>query len=603
VYVRHHTGSFAAALVAGAAYSFTPFRVQTIPQPQYLGIQYLPLALLCIDLWLERGRKRWLVGIAASVALQALACVYIGFFTFVVTPVYALVRVWQTGGNRVRTLFGIAGALAGGAVVLIPLALAYLRARESGMIPAWDASWIRNFSWAPWQYVSTGFAFRAGWVTLAIVAVECVGRLVARRSGPTDRVVHEPAPPPSPAPALWAVAATALVLSAGPRLALPFGLDVPLPYELLHAVVPGFSSIRSPLRFSLIVAAMLAPLAGLAVARWTSATSAPLRGLVATGLVTACVFAAAPQPSPVMAANLGEALPAVYAWLASQPEDGPVLEIPAAAVPEGDVIGNVRNGRYMVASTAHGRAIVNGYTAYPPPAAGLLAAAIRELPDPRALAALADATHVRWLVLHRDALTPREAARWPGGSAPAGLTPVATFGTSEVFRVDVAPTRPWYDVIAAGAPPAKTSLEGASTAPLPEACRRGEILAIEAPARTLPIPLPLRIPVRFANRSDCVWPGAGARADGLVGLRYRWLSPSGETTPPGPFSQLLGDVSPGQVVDSAAMVMPPGGAQGAWTLQVELVQNGSPAPLGLATATAVVEIAPPASARAASPPT
>ena len=100
LFVRHHTRSDAAALLGGAAFTFTFFRASTIPQPQYLGIQFLPLALLCVDLWLERRRARWLAGLALAIGLQALSCVYIGFFTLVVVPVYAAVRLLDVRERR-----------------------------------------------------------------------------------------------------------------------------------------------------------------------------------------------------------------------------------------------------------------------------------------------------------------------------------------------------------------------------------------------------------------------------------------------------------------------------------------------------------------------
>src|SRR5439155_1665288 len=71
--VHHHTRDAGAALLAGAAYTFAPWRVHALPQPQYLGAQYLPLALLAVDCWLERRRVRALAALAAALALQALA--------------------------------------------------------------------------------------------------------------------------------------------------------------------------------------------------------------------------------------------------------------------------------------------------------------------------------------------------------------------------------------------------------------------------------------------------------------------------------------------------------------------------------------------------
>ncbi|MEW6273345.1 MAG: hypothetical protein AB1689_29045, partial [Thermodesulfobacteriota bacterium] len=142
LYVRHHTRSFAAAMLAGAAYSFTAFRVATVPQPQYLGIQYLPLALLFVDLWLERRRVASLAGLALAIALQALACVYVGFFTLIAVPVYAAVRLADARERRTAAAFGIAAAFACGLLALVPVALPYLRARAEGMIPEHDPAMI-----------------------------------------------------------------------------------------------------------------------------------------------------------------------------------------------------------------------------------------------------------------------------------------------------------------------------------------------------------------------------------------------------------------------------------------------------------------------------
>ena len=157
LFVRHHTRSVPAALLAGAAFTFTYFRAQTIPQPQYLGIQYLPLALLCVDLWLERRRVGWLVGLALAIGLQALSCVYIGFFTLIAVPVYALLRLLDVRERRGAAAAGLLAAFGCGVVALLPAALPYLRARAEGTIPQHDPAMIRYFSWAPWEYFSRGF--------------------------------------------------------------------------------------------------------------------------------------------------------------------------------------------------------------------------------------------------------------------------------------------------------------------------------------------------------------------------------------------------------------------------------------------------------------
>lgn len=586
LFVRHHTRNGAAALVAGALFTFTAFRVQTIPQPQYLGIGFLPIALLLVDLWVERRRRWQLAALAGAVALQALSCVYIGFFTFLTVPVYALARIHGSRAPKpLAAAAGVAAALAGAGLVLAPLALPYARARAAGVIPQHGVEWIRFFSWSPADYLSIAFVERAGAIAIAIVLLDVAVRRFAplRRRVPEARLRR----PWGAERGLWTVAAVAAFLSAGPVIAL-LGLEIPSPYRLLYDYVPGFSSLRSPLRFALIVAAALAALGGFAFARWTDGISAPKRFGLALVLTFAAAFVAAPRPVPVMAAGLGASAPPAYTWLARHRAPGAIVEIPAAAI-EDDIVGNHRNGRYMVASTIHWRPLVNGYTAYPPPLSSLLAAAIRELPAEDAIATLVDLSELRWVLVHRDLLTGREAERWPAGAEIPGLRHVGRFGPTDIYEVRRKPERDWRSQVAAReADPAPDTLEGTSTAPLPPECRTGRIVSLDLPERLRPIPLPLRIPVRIENPTSCPWPALGVRPEGLVGLTYRWTSPSGAVGRAEHVSRLLRDVPPGTSVDTAIMVTPPSGELGAWKIDVSLEQDGLDAPLATATRTATL---------------
>src|SRR5207247_1777766 len=147
--VHHHTRDAGAALLAGAAYTCAPWRVHTLPQPQYLGAQYLPLALLAVDCWLERRRVRALAGLAAALALQALACLYLGYFAFVAVPVYALVRLARAPAEKARAAAGLAAGFAAGALVALPVALPYLHARAEHVIPTQEVGTVAAFGWQP----------------------------------------------------------------------------------------------------------------------------------------------------------------------------------------------------------------------------------------------------------------------------------------------------------------------------------------------------------------------------------------------------------------------------------------------------------------------
>lgn len=577
LFVWHHTRSVPAALVAGAALTFTPFRTDTVPQPQYLGIGFLPLTLLAIDLYLETRRRRWLILVTSALALQALACVYLGFFTFLVAPAYALARVLAASRDRLSGALHLAAAGAAAGVLLIPAMLPYLHGRSRGMIPDYDLTLMALASWQPSAYLSGDFVWRSGIVAVALVLLDLARRLVARvRRGASDGIGGWR----SPEGAVWIVAATAAILASGPYLTLPGGHRVPMPYVALHDWVPGFSSLRVPIRFVIVVALSLAALAGFAFARGTRAWRPGTRMLAALALVAVAAYGAAPRPAPVMAAGLGDATAPVYRWLAAQDGPGAVLEIPGQSTLQ-DVGGNLRNGRYMVASTTHWRPLLNGWTAYPPPSAGFFAAAIRELPSQAALAALVDASDLEWIIVHRADLTARERERW---SEPLpGLERIERFGDDDVFRVTQPRTRAWRDQVQPRSEaPATDTLEGTPTAPLSDACRRGAIVALDAPERFPVVPLAVRLPVRIRNDGDCTWPGVGIRGEGLVGLDHRWISPSGHSTgEASELSQLLADVPAHAAVDTSIAVAPPGAEPGTWVLEVRLRQEGSDTPIAI----------------------
>lgn len=575
LYVRHHTRQWWPAMIAGAAYTFTAFRVETVPQPQYLGMAFFPLALLSIDLYLETGRRRWLGALLGALVLQALSCVYIGFFTFLLYPVYALVgvaRVATDAADFRNRLLALALAGVGAALVLIPIAAPYALAQRTGMIPEHDLRLLQVGSWRPELFFSSEFVWRAGPVSIGLVMVG----LLARARRPAGAPATGSA---SPEAALWITIAVAALLALGPTLVLG-DLELPLPYRLAREWIPGFGSIRVPIRFTSMVAALLAALAGLAFGRWSAGRAGPRVGVTGTLLILFCVWSAAPTPHAVAPSGLASESGRVYSWLADQQSEGAVLEIPGQST-EQDLIGNLRNSRYMVASTKHWRPLLNGYTAYPPTSAAFYSAAIRELPDRSALDLLVRTSDVRWLVLHRDELTPAEAQRWPDGPI-SGLTPAARFGSSEIFVVDRAAAPGWRGEVEERMGAATHTLEGTPRSILAPTCARGRILEVQWPERIPIFPHARRIPVRIRNEGDCTWPALGLLPTYLVGLDYRWFGPAGEALenePEPPLFRLLGDVPPGATSEGAIMLAPPRGGPGLRTLEVRLMQDGSPTPI------------------------
>lgn len=580
VLVYSHTRNTGAALVAGAAFTFAPWRVQGFPHPQYLATGTIPLALLAIDLWIDRRKARHLLGLGAAVAFQIFACLYLGYFIAFGAGAYALARIATTTREPLRALTGIVTAMGLGAAVAAPIALPYLRARDEGIIPPFDPTQFVPHAWAPWDYFSTAFVGLAGVAILALVAGDLGERIVRRvRRDPIVTTAREWA--------LWAVVGVAVLFSTGPYLKVA-GLTLPTPYLLFYEYLPGFSSIRGPRRFFIVVLAGLAALAGHAFARWTRRSPAWFQ--VGAGLVVAvaCAVAAAPTPAPVLQAHLGENAAPVYQWLEQQADGGAVLEIPTSSI-EGDFVGAKRNARYMLTSTLHWKPLVNGYSGYEPATTTFLTTAIRKLPDGDALQFLVDAVDVRWIIVHRDQLIGPEKEQW-ADVATAGLEPAERFGTDEVYEVTRAPQRAWRERLAvADGNPTGETWTGLPTRPLSLQCRQGRVLHVDVPPVLALTAFPIPMQVRLTNESDCTWPAVAVSPVGLVGLTYAWTDPDGRTHPRGPFSRLLDDVPAHATRAEPVFIVPPYGSPGTWTLEVFLEQRGEDTPISSLRVPVVVQ--------------
>ena len=174
-----------------------------------------------------------------------------------------------------------------------------------------------------------------------------------------------------------------LWLSLGPA-PQAFGRPIAIasPYLFLYEHVPAFDGLRVPARLAMLVALMVAVLAGygarsIARCRGGTALLAVLCGLFlleathipftlnGTALVRDLVTPEARVYPPAQA-------PAVYRELARQTEAGVLIELPLGQ-PDYDI-------RAVYYSTVHWQPLVNGYSGFFPPQYGLLTTALSEIP-------------------------------------------------------------------------------------------------------------------------------------------------------------------------------------------------------------------------------
>lgn len=592
--IRHHARDDAAATLAGVLLTLSPWRYEpsgvhagVAAEPQYLGFQFLPLALLATAIWFERGTRLAWLGIAAAVALQALASFYLGYVTFAILPVYAAVLAWQAtrpgdGPPRVaagapsvprgsapasamRRLVGVAGAMMLAGALVVPAALPYLRLRRSGVVPSYDVEFVARLSAPPWSYLAPSGLRLVGPIAAAVAVVLGIAR-VAQAVGLLPREERSRAARAGEA-AAWAMLAGGLVLAWGPYQDLPGGLRVPLPFGFLWRFVPGFSAMRGAGRFVVVLSLACSLLAGYAIASLRTRLGRA-RWPLSASLAGAALLLAARHPVPTEPSGIGADAAPAYRFLAARPPGEALLELPAKAG-EDDLRGLTVDSQYMLASTVHWQPLLNGYTAYEAPSRYVLAAIAQRLPAPDALARMLSLVDLRWVLVHGARLSPEQRAAFAAG----------TPGLRETIRDgdDVL-----YEVVAARAPgragdldriEAAASLEGTPRRALDEGCRRGSI-GIQLPVGGVFHRFAKeRLRATIANAGDCTWPALGAGDRGLVMLEYAWLDDADRVVVTGTPGRLGRDVPAGTTIEEPLFVLTPRPGT-ARRLRVTLRQQG-----------------------------
>lgn len=396
---RHVTGSDLAGLAGAVGFVFNPAHFARHLQIQYFGDHWAPWLALTLVLWLERRSLRWACLAALFFVLHALtgshAAVFATLIALTLVGVYAL----RSGQWRAPWLWrGLAtfGLLA--AIVLVPIFYPYLLVQDrlagergdspqvllEGSARARDLltgasrfhTWLQE-RWG-WPSALTGGRLRAhlfpGWILLALAALAALAAL--RRAAPT-------AVQPRPGDAIaWGVLLlVCLLLALGP----PWKV-----YDWL-AMLPGIRLIRVPSRFvlpGLLGLAMLSAFGVAALRRRLSATvSGPLLAAAALLFALEATFA------PLSTATVSGRPDAVSAWLAEQPGDFAILELPV------QVDSLTAHSRQLLQSVFHWKKLLVGYSGW---RSESVRARLERLnatfPQPRALDELA-ALDVRYLIV------------------------------------------------------------------------------------------------------------------------------------------------------------------------------------------------------------
>ncbi len=121
--VRHLTARTDAAIVAGAAFAFSPYRLGQLPHIIVLSLYWLPILFFSLHKFLERRRPGWLVLFGVAWILQSLSNGYAMFYGGVVIGLWILYFCSRRDTWRAGVAIVVAWILA--MAPLVPVFLKY----------------------------------------------------------------------------------------------------------------------------------------------------------------------------------------------------------------------------------------------------------------------------------------------------------------------------------------------------------------------------------------------------------------------------------------------------------------------------------------------
>ena len=376
---HHVTGDRAASFVAGAAFTFAPYRFLHAAHYDLSHLEFLPFGLLALLRLYDRpDRRRRAVAFGAVVGLTFLTNLYYFVFLLIAAGVVAAWR-WRVTLRR-ETALRLAQAGAVAALVASPLLVAMARELVvfHSLDPVRDWAGADNYSanllsWVTpsevqriWGGLFTHLNRRwTGGERLAfpgftIMVLAAVGTFwgARKRRG------------------LWVVLGTVFVLlSFGPFLHvthhqggrfLRYGIRYTywMPYQLLHAI-PVVNGVRVPGRFSVVGILALDVLAALGLARLTARVRRPQWRLA---VPAAALLLVVVEFFPKGIVTQKPLIPKPYAAIAADPGRRAVLEIPLQWRTGYGDFGDVHSDHsiFLYYATRHGKPVSGGMAArYP----------------------------------------------------------------------------------------------------------------------------------------------------------------------------------------------------------------------------------------------
>ena len=534
-FVRWLTGSRLISLLAAVAAMAMPWREAELSHIQLLWACWFPLIVyLTLRIFFGEGTRRHSLLLVIALTLQLLSSYYLAYMiTFTLAAISAVAVICVGLDRRVFLKLLPAAIVPYTALALVsfpylsraargeisvtidperPLPGNHLANATALLMPRFNSLWNQ----------SPGFEIKFFIpATILLLAALSLGWFFRRAQGGNQFEEARESRARIVVLALGSACLLAFVMTLGSHLEIGTS-TFRLPGYWSALLLPGFSNLRAPHRWAIVICTLVPVIATLG-ALWLDEARRrwhPSVGRVFSVLAIAAVLINIPwtQVPATPASKNDSDMSHLYSELASLPF-APVLELPWHL---DSISRNSADTRYMVDSTRHWRPILNGFTALLPPSFHLLNRIAHELPSPSALARLSDLTDLRWIIVHWEKLPRQQHAAWTS-ELPENLRLVFRNSAGAIFELQQdSQSGRWMRALA-GENSNNRTLSGLSRQAIVFSEGHGGILSLETgpPFRFMGLqPLMRSIRVLIDNPDDHTWPSLDVDPEGLVMLRY-----------------------------------------------------------------------------------
>jgi len=466
----HWTKQRSAAFIAGLIFAFAPYRFAAIAHIQLLTIQWLPLAMLFLDKIVtgatqgantrSSARPYHYLAFSSFLVLQILTSWYLAIYAALIMAVYLIIALLARQLTS-TTIIRLALTFLIVVLLIFPFVSPYL-ALVNDFREARPLSLALSFAAQPTDFMAatpfnrlfgpltTPFRTRSGFTEENMLYVGIVTPILAIIATIvlfthfTKRKIRFGL--------AMAHFQRLVALSSLLMLVITLALVFPTPYTFVANLIPPSTIVRVPARWIIPALFALSSLAAFGYAIiYTQISRSKFKFLISNSLLAFCVLFLIVEtfssPIPLAPVENRTTLNPAYQWLADQPADFALIELPLHSAPDPEFPEVKR----LYASTLGWWPLVNGYSGFTPPRQPELAQSIANFPYDQSIPALQNfqlpiTNHQSFFLLIHPGEAPLNRTqwettdRWYAERNPA-LYPIGQFQGDYLYQI-LPPTQP-----------------------------------------------------------------------------------------------------------------------------------------------------------------